>query len=195
MAGFPKPMSEKQERYIRSLLDERDPGAYRDEVLKELDDTTVGVTSTRASQIITWLLGRPYSQAGQQAQAARPVNGRPGVPLPEVPDGRYAVRDGSTGMTFWRVDKPEDGKWAGWTFVKEQQGPRFERVRGKEMVDALESIVAAGVKESAILYGIETGCCSVCGCDLTSKWRTVGVGPTCAKKRGWTFDALAGSAA
>ena len=50
---------------------------------------------------------------------AKPLPKPTPPPLPDVPEGRYAVEvDGV--LKFYRYDRPTEGKWAGATFLKVQ---------------------------------------------------------------------------
>lgn len=103
--------------------------------------------------------------------------------LPDVPAGFYAVpsRTGNNDLDFFRVDRPEDGKWAGYTFVKRVIGGHDDqRVRGTEMRLALEAILATGVDQARQTYGVEIGRCAICNRHLTDdESRAFGIGPTC----------------
>src|SRR5262245_54495985 len=44
--------------------------------------------------------------------------------FPNLPPGRYYIPD-----KFYKVDKPEDGKWKGYTFLHVQAGPTFYPVK------------------------------------------------------------------
>ena len=118
--------------------------------------------------------------------------------LGRIPAGRYALdsapdAQGAAHTVFWHLDKPEDGRWAGWAFLKVQRGPetgRFSTIRP----DGLASPAAAAVLEkiavdpraAAQRYGWEVGECSICGRALTDEAsRRLGVGPTCAKIFRW----------
>jgi hypothetical protein len=117
------------------------------------------------------------------------------VILGRIPAGRYALdsapdAQGATHTVFWHLDKPEDGKWSGWSFLKVQRGPdtgRFSTIRP----DGLASPAAASILEkiaidplaAAARYGHELGRCGICDRELTDETsRRLGVGPVCLKK-------------
>jgi hypothetical protein len=117
------------------------------------------------------------------------------VILGRIPAGRYALdsapdAQGATHTVFWHLDKPEDGKWQGWAFLKVQRGPdtgRFSTIRP----DGLASPAAASILEkiaidplaAAARYGHELGRCGICDRELTDETsRRLGVGPVCLKK-------------
>lgn len=106
-----------------------------------------------------------------------------------VPAGRYAVKtnDGAINeLAFYKVDRPTEGKWAGYVFVKHIVGGdeiRLSRMAGAAVLMKIET---AGVAESSAAYGHEIGECGVCGRQLTNDdSRARGIGPKCASKNGW----------
>jgi len=107
--------------------------------------------------------------------------------LPEVPEGYYAVqsRTGNNDLDFFSVDRPSEGRWAGYVFVKRVIGGHVDTpVRGSEARHALEAIIEQGVEASGALYGREIGRCYVCNRTLTDELsREMGIGPTCRGDR------------
>ena len=105
---------------------------------------------------------------------------------PDIPAGYYATpsRTGSNDLDFWRVDRPDSGHWAGYTFVKRVIGGHSDtRVRGREKWDALRAISAVGVEAAALKYAAELGRCSNCNRHLTDELsRQRGKGPECWSK-------------
>jgi hypothetical protein len=96
------------------------------------------------------------------------------------------VEGGDGKLRFVKVDRPDDGAWAGWTFVSVQAGDEFFRLRGEQPAKALAAITAYGVKAAAIRYGHELGECGICGRTLTNEAsRLAGIGPVCLAKMGW----------
>lgn len=107
--------------------------------------------------------------------------------LSDVPAGRYAVPGGDTRLKI-KIDKPENGKWAGWVFVKDAaeygQGNRYGSqkpggtYRG-DIQDALAAI-AADPFEASKAYGKLVGQCGVCGRHLEDAESVAkGIGPIC----------------
>src|SRR5690606_38406913 len=94
--------------FLLSLIDGRDiPQDKRDALRSRVLDGTV--TKRLASTWIERLLSKPVLRSVPR-----------GLPDADaVPAGRYALRseDGQR-ISFYRVDRPEEGKWAGWVFVK-----------------------------------------------------------------------------
>jgi Family of unknown function (DUF6011) len=103
--------------------------------------------------------------------------------LPEVPEGYYAVpsRTGNNDLDFFSVDRPSEGRWAGYVFVKRVIGGHVDTpVRGSEARLALEAIIEFGIEEAGVLYGREIGRCYVCNRTLTDDLsREMGIGPVC----------------
>lgn len=112
---------------------------------------------------------------------------------PDVAQGHYAVErlDDTNDLDFYRVDRPEEGKWAGRTFVKQIIGGRpAERVEYREVASVLQRIVDADPAAAAVRYGREIGRCARCNRELTDETsRASGYGPDCREMLG--IDAAA----
>lgn len=163
-------MTEKQESFLQSLIRTREvPAEYR-EVLEHLDFSTI--PTQNASRLIDELLRLPV-----KARAAAPVQ----TDTVDVPAGRYAVTvDGE--VKFYRVDRPTEGKWAGFTFVKVQASDEFWPVRGQAAKAAVLAAIAADPGALA-RYGQLLGTCGICGRTLTDQEsRERGIGPVCLEK-------------
>lgn len=105
----------------------------------------------------------------------------------QVPEGRYAV-DGDDGeLKFYHVDRPTEGRWAGYVFVKVQAGDELHNLRSRGTREGvLAKIVAAGVEAAMLRYGREIGKCGHCGRTLTNpESREAGIGPICRGKMGF----------
>ena len=103
-----------------------------------------------------------------------------------IPRGHYAT-DSLTGhndLDFWRVDRPEQGAYAGRTFVKRIVGGKPDlNVSRDTKFRALEAILELGPEGSALLYGRELGRCSRCNRHLTDETsRALGMGPECRQR-------------
>jgi hypothetical protein len=111
----------------------------------------------------------------------------PPAPLPEVPEGRYALdylaEPGE--LTFWVVGHPTTGHKAGVVFIKQIIGGHpDEALYEDEARDALNAILAAGVETARDRYSDETAECWACGTELTlGLSRSVKIGPDCCVKR------------
>lgn len=106
----------------------------------------------------------------------------------EVPAGRYALRtpQNKNEISFYKIDKPTEGKWAGRTFVSQLIGPERQPIRGSGAALIVSEIAKAGIKESMLLYGKEIGRCGHCGRRLTNDLsREIGIGPICRNGMGW----------
>jgi hypothetical protein len=94
----------------------------------------------------------------------------------QIPDGYYATpsRTGNNDIDFWKVEREEDGKWAGWTFVKRVLGggsegsTRLIKIRMPEQRLALTAIAQYGIEDSRILYGDKMERCTACNLALTN---------------------------
>lgn len=109
-----------------------------------------------------------------------------GRPLP-FPAGRYAIDPVNPSQKqqthFYRIDAPEDGKWAGYVFVKEQAGDELHPVKGMSATIIIDAIVEAGPEAAMLRYGKELGSCGHCGRTLTdAESRAYGIGPVCRGK-------------
>lgn len=179
----PVPMaSDKQRQLINSLLSERDLAAetrpkFRTRInVLAVDHREVNKLDRQAaSNLITYLFGLPQSFG---------TTGRPGA-FDVVAAGHYALeRDGE--VTFYRVDRPTEGKWAGKVFVKLQHGDDYTNMSFAAGNTILGHIVDQGVMECSTRYGREVGSCGVCHRTLTNEEsRAAGIGPVCREKSGW----------
>lgn len=105
--------------------------------------------------------------------------------LPKVADGYYAV-DTDGKISFYHVNSPTEGRWAGYTFVDVQAGSDFIKLPSQRVRNAVIAKIAVDPKEASLRYGREIGRCGVCGRTLTNQdSRDRGIGPVCADKMGW----------
>ena len=104
-------------------------------------------------------------------------------------EGRYAIptQEGATNeLAFYKVDRPTEGRWAGYVFVKRLVGPEEQRLSQKQSAAILAKIGEFGAEKASKLYGKEIGHCGVCGRRLTNdESREAGIGPICAQGLGW----------
>ena len=111
------------------------------------------------------------------------------APAVDVPAGRYAVatEDGATNaLAFYKVDRPTEGRWAGYTFVKLIVSDDEQRLSRAASQAVLAKIAEVGPAEASALYGHEIGSCGVCGRTLTNdESRARGIGPVCIERMGW----------
>jgi Family of unknown function (DUF6011) len=116
----------------------------------------------------------------------------PVVALDQIPIGYYATpsRTGANDLDFWKVEHEEDGKWAGWNFVKRVLGggsegqTRLVKIRMPEQRAALAAIAEQGTEESRMLYAVNMKRCTKCNRDLSDDLsRERGMGKDCWDKR------------
>lgn len=178
------PATEKQVALITKLLDEKDWG--KDGVLtSENSETAMNVCDRKtigkreASDLIGQLLKLDIEKksAGQKQT------------WPTVPEGRYALQAEDGTVTFYKVDRPDQGRWAGYIFTKRIVGSPGDwaefRVPLAPTMDAIEKM---GAMESARLFGYKAKACGRCSSPLsTVQSRAAGYGEVCAEKVGWPY--------
>lgn len=109
----------------------------------------------------------------------------PGVAR-SVVAGRYAIAHGNGVIKFFKVDRPTEGRWSGYTFVKRVAGGEEFPVRDRHEREVILTRIGLDPAAASKLYGTEIGECGVCGRQLTHEHsRAAGIGPVCAAKFGW----------
>lgn len=163
-----------------SLAASRTPAVTREQI-----ELFVNTNDAKAvAEKIDWLETLPVAARSE-------VQDRPALTLPspssDVPEGRYAVRNAEGVVKFYRVDRPTEGRWAGYVFVKVQASDDLYPVRNRQQREAvLAAIAEAGIEASMTLYGRELGKCGHCGRTLTDEdSRARGIGPVCYGKMGF----------
>jgi hypothetical protein len=118
---------------------------------------------------------------------ARRVTGkRAPQPGDDVPAGQYALAAGNGVVKFYEVDKPESGRWAGYTFVSARASDERHPIRDRAKRAEILSRIAEDPAAASRLFGIELGRCGVCGRSLTDETsRAYGIGPVCRERTGW----------
>lgn len=191
LAGDDEPQvthaSDNQVEYIMDLLKRRVwPHSHTEQDLRAME-------RRQASKLIDALKQAPLKQAPLTPGTAKDSLER----YKDVPAGRYAVlkthpmvdgRDDDD-WTFVQVDKPKDGRWVGYIFVKLLYGAPgdFQKVRASksQAADLLAKIAKDPAKASAD-FGKHVGQCGVCRSPLTNEEsRAYGIGPICRGKMGW----------
>lgn len=181
--------SEAQVAYADKLIAER----YDDPKAAELKARFRTLSRKGASDGIDRLLAIPKKATPAPAPAA-PVT-TPTVDLSNVPAGFYAVPGGDTRLKV-RIDRPTEGKWNGYIFVKDGaeygNGKRYGTVRPGDAgayrgdIPAAMAIIAADPAAASAAYGHLVGRCGVCNRHLEdAKSVERGIGPVCAAKYGW----------
>lgn len=181
----PNRPTEKQESFINRLLEERalEDG---DRELIESCRARGGDSWTKkvASGAIEMLLKRPKLNIPRQGSGYNVASNR-NCPLPDVPAGRYAVEHDGV-LKFYRVDKPTEGRWAGWTFLNVQASDEWYPVKAFDYKREVLESIAVDPQAASARYGHELGQCGICGRTLTDEEsRARGIGPVCAAANGW----------
>lgn len=146
-----------------------------------------------------------YAQAGKLT-ATQPAPDRSMSPveriraaaakLPNEETMRYAIQrvvalGEFAGMAqhdwkFYRVNRPTEGKWKGYTFVRVQAGDETFPIRNLAEVASVLEAIALDPKQAALNYGLQLRHCSNCGKRLTNPESiAAGIGPICANKLNW----------
>jgi len=175
-----RPISEPQYNFINKLKIERGEPPNLD-----------GYEEAMKTQTLVWAKGEiKRLQELPKTNKATALEAK----IRSIPEGRYAVDSLSRAndLDFYLVDKPTDGNWAGFTFVKMIVGGKPEyNVKGARRHDVLRAIAEAGWEVAAKIYSDQTNECSKCGIHLTKyASRQLGYGYICAGRRGlgaeWT---------
>ncbi|QGH75296.1 hypothetical protein I5G61_gp48 [Mycobacterium phage Quesadilla] len=179
--------SEASASYARSLMMEKAlaSGTSEIEAGMRIDGWLIGRSQREVSATIDRLKSEGFT--GRAKTAAPSQDGIPSAEV--VPAGRYAIEteDGATnGLAFYKVDRPEEGKWAGRVFVKLMVSDEEQRMSWAATKSILAKIAEVGAAEASARYGHEIGECGVCGRTLTNdESRERGIGPICAAKNSW----------
>ena len=105
--------------------------------------------------------------------------------ISEVPAGRYALKVDDT-WKFYKVDKPTEGRWAGYTFVSIFASDEKHPVRSRQAREGILSQIAEDPQRAMLDYGKQIGSCGHCGRTLTNPESIErGIGPICAERMGW----------
>jgi Family of unknown function (DUF6011) len=159
--------SPKQRKFILDLLAEREvKGTAYEGWTPDWSKSTV----TSARKVIDFLMTLPRAEIAGLEDAPRHM--------------RYALRDEFGVVKFYQVDRPTEGKYAGWTFLDAVASDDTYPIKGASK-RAILARIAADPEAAMRLYGAEIGRCGHCGRTLTSEWRLRGIGPKCAAKLGW----------
>lgn len=140
---------------------------------------TKPLTKAGASKLIELLKSLPIKAAPSDAADLPDAE--------EVPAGCYALdsTEGAANSTvFYKVDRPDTGRWAGRVFVKRLEGGDREiPVPVHQRAGVLARIAEVGALEASQAYGRLIGECGVCRRSLTNdESRAAGIGPVCAAK-------------
>lgn len=176
-------VSEAQAKWIVDLLVTREiTGA--DNTFIRLEQ---GFAKSAGSAFITANKNAPcksveVAKSASYAEAVAPGASTEELVAEAVPAGRYALRTDGV-VKFYRLDKPTQGKWAGWTFLKAQASDDLYPIRNKVEKARIIAEIGQDVLGAERLYGMELGKCSRCGRSLTDETsRAYGIGPDCRNK-------------
>lgn len=167
--------------YIRDLIIDRDTDRLTEEQRDWLENWfgQTRLNRGQASRIIDALKMLPPSH-------------KVGTVIPtgqwaKVPTGRYAVEDPADGvLKFYKVNRPTEGKWAGYTFLDVQASDELHPIKNRRKKDDILSLILRDPQAAMLRYGIELGKCGHCGRTLTNELsREIGIGPICRAKMDW----------
>lgn len=171
-------MTPKQVEFLRTLavetMGETDATAY-------LAQLRADHPRPSAEQASGWINDLKERKASNPITA--PPKARGG--LPSVAAGCYALtaEDGTT--MFYKVDRPKEGKFAGWTFVKWVRDNGYESALKKPQAEKVLARIAENPMDALVAYGRKTGVCGVCRRRLSDPESVAaGIGPICASKVG-----------
>lgn len=170
-------MTPSQVRLLKALAHEIMGTGKASEYLSALRAENPRPTRRQAS---AWIDDLKAKQADRPRQAPRARGG-----LPTVPAGRYAI-EGVDGETYtYKVDRPTEGRFSGYTFVTwERPNGAESKVTSRRSKSILEAI-AEDPKGAMVAYGRRTGVCGMCGRKLTDPASIEeGIGPICARRLG-----------
>lgn len=124
----------------------------------------------------------------ESEEAKRPV----GNLWPAVNEGRYAINDPKDGvLKFYQVDKPMEGRWAGYTFLSVMASDDRWPIKDHATKAAILQVISGDPLKALARYGQEIGKCGHCGRTLTdSESRRIGIGPVCRGKLGMVDEEI-----
>lgn len=169
-----RPASDRQREFVRQLLTERQGIPAAEAIRAELNEAREArqLTFTFVSHVIDRLL-------------------HISVPSVDVPEGRYALPSDDGHYVFWKVDRPTQGTWAGYTFVNQligSVGDWTEQRTNKAVAKSVLARIADDVEEAARMFGIKAKACGYCASPLSNiQSRAAGYGETCANNHGFYY--------
>jgi len=194
-----RPATDRQVAFLRSLAAEVYGEDWEATLRREQPLDDILRDSKRTSGLINFLIERRDAARAERKAGLfgeeRNVDGLDG--RPDVPAARYALTAPDGSLSFWQVDRPTKGKWAGYIFVKSLHGSpgdfRQGRVTRGEQTDILRRIAAdafrdgdrslTGPEAAAVRFSRHFTVCAACLAPLTDEEsRARGLGPICAKR-------------
>ena len=102
--------------------------------------------------------------------------------LPLVDKSHYAVEiDGE--LKFYQVDRPREGKWKGFLFLKVQASDETFPIKSPQQRLRILTAIAEDYPSAMRRYVQEIGRCCICNRTLTNEdSRAFGIGPICRSK-------------
>lgn len=188
-APDPNMASPAQYNFINGLMEERDLSKLSDEQVAFLE-SDFAVNKGQASRIIELLLKQPRKPRERAISNTDPD-------LLALPAGRYAIENNQGELRFYKKWVSRDGKLHR---IYVQHGPDESSMHLPTQIAIAKKILAAGIRQCAIRYGMEIGECSNCGRRLTNRIsRELGIGPICGGRMfgddGWKDEVKAARAA
>lgn len=194
------PATPPQVRYIRGLQEERvvpvagrtpeegellerafDIVAWRSEDFDPEHDKYV--SKREASDVIQLLKSFPRKEVAVPASD--------GTPAVVVPEGKYALQAEDGAITFWVIDRPTEGHWAGYCFTKMLLGApgSWNKVRiPRDRERVVHAEIGKDVFAATVLFGRKSKHCGRCSAPLSNvRSRAAGYGETCANNMGWHY--------
>jgi Family of unknown function (DUF6011) len=174
-------VSEAQLGFMRSLFRQKDTDQLTPEQVTFMETYELRrLNRAQASRVITALQkldDRPKEQRSVMATRS----------WPDIRAGRYAVEDPDDGvLKFYHVDRPTDGRWKGYTFLKVRASDTLYPIRDRQHMHRIMVEIGKNPKEAMLRFGREIGACGHCGRTLTNEEsREYGIGPICRGKMGW----------
>lgn len=173
--------NEAQVAFIKRLIRERNTDVLTEHQRNWLESTDFSQLSGHfgggASRVIEALKKLP--KAEEQSGTVR-------KDWPDVPAGRYAVENELGNLCFYHVDRPDEGRWAGYTFLAVRASDELHPIKNNATKRAIMEKIAVDPQAAMLLYGKEIGSCGHCGRTLTNPVsREIGIGPICRAKMGW----------
>lgn len=184
------PPSDAQVKYVLGLQDERQlPDGY----VVKTEDNVKAMERDKVSGEINFLKMLPRKAGGDGINRQW-----------SMPEGRYALHwdepgaRGWTGWHFYEVDKPTEGRWVGYTFVKRLIGApsQYQKVDIKRSDrDEVLRAIDEDPKRAMVDYGKQAKVCGRCASPLSNDDKPHphdgltsiqrGIGPVCMFKDGW----------
>lgn len=174
--------TDKQISFAVSLFGQlgTDEGMAREALAKMTKRQASTAIDSMLKQIALVKASARKTSAAATTQAPSGNGGGSGA---NVPEGRYAIENVDGALRFYQIDRPTEGKWAGYVFVNVLASDERHPVRNRAERDRILSVIGQNPQAASIRYGREIGACGRCGRTLTDEAsRAAGIGPICAAK-------------